>query len=167
MAESAGDARGEAVTEIALGAFVRTVAGDEPVRDRVDVAFDPGAEGVRLVAPMVGLGLALRAILKNAIDASPPGTPPSLRVTADAESIRLEVRDAGAGIAPVDLPRVVEPFYTTKPPGKGMGLGLFLADNVMRRMNGRLVLKGGEGGKGTRACLEWPRAEGRAAGGAA
>ena len=47
-----------------------------------------------------------------------------------------KIRDQGRGMSADQLERVSEPFYTTKAPGKGMGLGVFLAMNVVRRLGG-------------------------------
>jgi two-component system sensor histidine kinase RegB len=51
--------------------------------------------------------------------------------------------------------RAGEPFFTTKPPGEGMGLGLFLVRLVAEKLGGSLRLES-ELGKGTRAVLELP-----------
>jgi two-component system sensor histidine kinase RegB len=52
--------------------------------------------------------------------------------------------------------RAGEPFFTTKAPGEGMGLGLFLARLVAQKLGGSLELKS-EPGQGTRAILALPR----------
>ena len=52
--------------------------------------------------------------------------------------------------------RVGEPFYTTKDPGKGMGLGVFLTRTLADRLGGHLTFE--SPGKGTVATLEIPRA---------
>jgi len=56
-----------------------------------------------------------------------------------------------------ELARVGEPFYTTKPPGKGMGLGLYLVRLLAERLGGRLEFDS-ELGAGTTAILEFPEA---------
>jgi two-component system sensor histidine kinase RegB len=53
------------------------------------------------------------------------------------------------------LARATEPFFTTKPRGQGMGLGLFLAQSVAEQMGGRLELDSAPG-RGTRASLVLP-----------
>jgi two-component system sensor histidine kinase RegB len=91
-------------------------------------------------------------LLKNARDASPPGRDVSLRVERDHDYVRFEVRDQGAGMEPAVLARVGEPFFTTKPTGQGMGLGVFLARAVAERLGGRLSVASVVG-KGTLASL--------------
>jgi signal transduction histidine kinase len=54
----------------------------------------------------------------------------------EAAAIRIAVQDAGTGIAPQDLERVFEPFYTTKP--DGMGMGLAISRSIMEAHGGRL-----------------------------
>ena len=70
--------------------------------------------------------------------------------------VRFTVQDRGRGIARADLDRVGEPFFTTKAPGQGMGLGLFLARAFAERHGGQLVIASEEG-KGTRVTLELPK----------
>jgi two-component system NtrC family sensor kinase len=50
----------------------------------------------------------------------------------------IEVADAGHGIAPHDLPKIFEPFYTTKPPGRGTGLGLSICYGIVEQHLGRI-----------------------------
>jgi two-component system sensor histidine kinase RegB len=69
--------------------------------------------------------------------------------------LRFEVRDQGRGILPQNLPRVGEPFFTTKEPGSGMGLGVYLARSVLERMQGTLTLAPARG-RGTIATIELP-----------
>jgi two-component system, sensor histidine kinase RegB len=71
--------------------------------------------------------------------------------------VRFTAHDHGTGIAPSLLPRLGEPFLTTKAPGEGLGLGLFLAFRFARACGGRLQIES-EPGHGTRVHLDLPRA---------
>jgi CheY-like chemotaxis protein len=63
-----------------------------------------------------------------------------LRVTTESNGDRLIIRisDSGPGIAPEHLPRVFNPFFTTKPVGEGTGLGLSISDGIVREHGGRI-----------------------------
>src|SRR3990170_25678 len=52
-------------------------------------------------------------------------------------SVCIEVADTGVGIAPEDMPKVTEPFFTTKPEGKGTGLGLSICRRVVHEHGGQ------------------------------
>ncbi|MFM7203940.1 MAG: ATP-binding protein [Myxococcota bacterium] len=111
-------------------------------------------DSVRL--PTRALAQVVGALIKNALDASPPQAPVRLILLADPHQLRLVVQDQGSGMPPEVLERTCEPFFTTKPPGMGMGLGLFLVRLFAERLNGELQLEA-QPGVGTTATLMLPR----------
>jgi two-component system sensor histidine kinase RegB len=97
----------------------------------------------------------LRTLLKNAIEAC--GTKATIVIEAAQENlgIRFTVTDNGAGIPTELQKRVGEPFFTTKPVGQGLGLGLFLVTVFARRIGGTFEIQSKEG-QGTKAILLMP-----------
>ncbi len=79
------------------------------------------------------------ALVINAIDAMPHGGNlwVSTRTLPD-EQIELQVRDDGVGIPPEILPRIFDPFTTTKEVGKGVGLGLAVSKGIVERHGGHI-----------------------------
>jgi two-component system sensor histidine kinase RegB len=67
----------------------------------------------------------------------------------------MRITDQGPGMSAEHLQRVSEPFFTTKPPGKGMGLGVFLAQNVVHRLGGTIQFQS-QPGAGTTVIVELP-----------
>jgi two-component system sensor histidine kinase RegB len=100
---------------------------------------------------------ALKALVKNALEASPEGAAVALSISASPGALRFIVEDRGYGMPPETLRRVGEPFFTSKEPGKGMGLGVFLTRTLAERLGGLLTFDSTEG-SGTRAVLELPLA---------
>jgi two-component system sensor histidine kinase RegB len=121
-----------------------------PASDRLAVNVEPGAERVRLMTQAVVQVLLI--LVRNAIDASGPDDPIVLNVSSRGEVTRLAVTDRGMGMPPEVLDRIFDAFYTTKPAGQGMGLGMFLAKLMAEGMGGRLIIRS-EVGQGTRAEL--------------
>jgi two-component system NtrC family sensor kinase len=99
----------------------------------------------------------LLALLMNAMDAMPQGG--NLWITstakADAAQLRIVVRDDGAGIPPEILPRIFEPFLTTKETGRGVGLGLAISHSILERHSGTIAVQS-EVGKGTTFIVTLP-----------
>ena len=55
---------------------------------------------------------------------------------ADGRRLAVSVRDNGSGVAPADLPKLLDPFFTTKGPGQGMGLGLSICHTIVKNHGG-------------------------------
>lgn len=108
---------------------------------------EPGA------APRL-LQLALRNVLENAAQASPPGR--AIRAHIDGGGVT--VRDTGPGVAEADLARIAEPFYRGRNAGRpGSGLGLAIAGRVMDRIGGSLRFENRpDGGLAVRLDLPLP-----------
>ena len=96
---------------------------------------------VRVIADAIRLEQVLVNLLRNAIDAMEAATEKHLIIRVDAHNgqVVLRIRDHGPGIAPEALPHLFEPFYTTKPLGKGLGLGLAISLAIMRSFGGALT----------------------------
>ena len=97
-------------------------------------------------------------MLKNAFEASDAGGEVGPSLQTAGRMLRIEVHDRGVGMSADMRRRAGEPFYTTKEPGRGLGLGLFLARTFADRSGGTL---GFDGEDGTTAILELPAHVGR------
>jgi signal transduction histidine kinase len=95
-------------------------------------------------------------LLTNAMDATPSGgrVEVTTRARAGGGQVVVEVRDTGAGIARDHRRRIFEPFFSTKEPGRGTGLGLFISSQIVREHKGAIELDS-EPGRGStfRVCL--------------
>lgn len=91
-------------------------------------------------------------LLMNANHASEPGSNIEVTVKASQNHVAVEVRDYGIGVAPGDMGRLFEPFFTKRPTKDGTGLGLFLCREMTSAMGGSLGVK--SDGPGHGACFE-------------
>lgn len=71
------------------------------------------------------------------------------------DQVRVEIEDNGIGIAAPDLGRVFNPFFTTRPVGSGTGMGLSVADTIVRRHGGRIEIDS-TAGRGTTVSIVLP-----------
>lgn len=101
--------------------------------------------------PVVGHGDQLQQVvlnlLTNAMDATPPGGRIGVvtRALAERELVELEVRDTGRGIPAAQQREIFEPFFSTKGPARGSGLGLFISAQIVREHRGRIEVTSREG----------------------
>lgn len=126
------------------------------LRSRLKVSLPPDIPQVAV--PQRALFQALQFLVNNALEASDPARPVALDVSRDGSVVGFTVTDEGAGMDPETLRRATEPFFTTKAPGHGMGLGLFLVRLVAERNAGSFTIRSAPG-RGTRARLELPVAD--------
>jgi signal transduction histidine kinase len=99
-------------------------------------------------------------LLSNARDASHDYAEVQIRASSSDEQVCVDVEDNGCGIPPELHSRVFEPFFTTREPGAGTGLGLALVFSIMEDMNGKVQLSSPlyeDEGRGTRVTLYLPR----------
>ncbi|MGH9452602.1 MAG: ATP-binding protein [Terriglobia bacterium] len=94
-------------------------------------------------------------LVLNARDAMPMGGELLLVTEHDQSTVRAEVCDTGAGIAPEVLSRIFDPFFTTKGTGRGTGLGLAVTYGIISEHAGKIQVKS-KLGKGTTFRLEFP-----------
>jgi two-component system NtrC family sensor kinase len=134
-------------------------------RAEVESRCEP--EDVSVIGHDGQLEQALVALLLNAAEAMPGGG--NLGVSARREptgAVRLAVQDTGSGIAAEDLPHIFEPFYTTKPQGKGVGLGLSVVYGIVQG-HGATIDVDSAPGRGTTFTITFPAASRTAPPGAA
>ncbi len=155
MTSDAGASQGESMVELAPAALVEEALEGLPERERVRTELDARTREERELVPAHAFARAIRGVVKNALQASAPGTPVRLGLVREVAGWRLTVEDAGEGMPAEVLARAGEPFFTTKAPGEGMGLGLFLTRAVLEQLGGGLVLRSTPG-RGTTVVLTWP-----------
>jgi two-component system, sensor histidine kinase RegB len=153
MAGDAGETPGEPFVELTLGELV-TLSTGELGPGRVEIALDPASEREVRKLPRRAVAQALRALTKNALEAS-DGAKVVLDARIDEGLWTIEIRDQGHGMAADVLSRIGEPFFTTKGPGAGMGLGVFLARTVLASLGGELDYAS-RPGRGTTARVRLP-----------
>ncbi len=152
MSASGAEPMGEAMSVTRVSSLVHDVATVFP-NLRTEITADANVE---LGIPRHAVEQALVAVIKNAFDASPTNSAVWLSVHHGSGGVRFTVHDSGAGMSAETLRHVGEPFFTTKEPGKGMGLGVFLVQTLAERLGGKFTLES-QLGEGTKATLALPR----------
>jgi signal transduction histidine kinase len=101
------------------------------------------------------LNQAISNVVANAIQASRPGQTVTITTLAQDQRCLIRVTDTGEGIAPEILPRVFDPFFTTRAVGSGTGLGMHIAHQVITAHHGEIKISS-QPGQGTTVTLEVP-----------
>lgn len=115
--------------------------------ERVELYSELDAN-IMVLGDAIRLEQVLLNLLHNALDAMSGAATRRLRIRIyrEGEHCLLSVADSGGGIAEQDLPHIFEPFYTTKPVGAGLGLGLAVSYGIVRELGGSLEASNGEQG---------------------
>jgi two-component system sensor histidine kinase RegB len=152
LGADSGQPPGEAPVELSLAALASAVIDLFPAaqRERLEVTSTEGASA-RL--PRAAFLQVAQSLVRNALDASTGAV--TLRLEVERSALRMLVRDQGTGMPPDVLARVGEPFFSTKGPGAGLGLGVFIARSLADQMGGRLAFDSAPGG-GTTARVVIP-----------
>ncbi|MBK9030526.1 MAG: HAMP domain-containing histidine kinase [Myxococcales bacterium] len=154
MAGGAG-AAGEGLTSIRVDAVLAEALTGARAEPSVRHAMPAEVAATLVNLPARAVTQALRSLVTNAQDASPPDGEVVVTTTCRAGVLAFDVIDRGRGMSAEVLARIGEPFFTTKQPGRGMGLGLFLARAVFESIGGALVIDS-HVGAGTRITVTMP-----------
>ncbi|HVO18540.1 MAG TPA: ATP-binding protein [Anaeromyxobacter sp.] len=155
MSAQSGANMGEPFVSIGVQQWIEQALSALVARDRVRVEVVPPAGEAAIFGPPKALAETLRGLMKNAVQASPAGAEVVLRTAIAEGRVLATVIDRGKGMAPDVLARVGEPFFTTKVPGEGMGLGLFLTRALAEQLGGELRITSSPG-MGTEATIDLP-----------
>jgi signal transduction histidine kinase len=120
----------------------------------------PRVQSDPLLLHQVFLNMVMNAEHAIAATGKPGRIEISAAATASRDRIVATVRDTGAGIPADSLPRIFEPFYTTKEVGKGIGLGLAIAYGIVQEHGGQ-ISAGNHPDGGAIFTVELPVAPGR------
>jgi two-component system sensor histidine kinase RegB len=158
LAADAGEHTGQAPVRTTFAELRASLGVELGPRELERVDFSIEAPDHAFASPRRGLVLALANLIKNGVEAYPQADARgrvSVTMQAREGSVCFEVRDFGPGMREEILRRVGEPFFTTKPPGRGMGLGAYLVRSFARQVGGALEYRSPPNG-GTLAVLTLP-----------
>lgn len=145
----------------------------EACGSKIKLALEFESDGGLVATDITLFETSLLNLVINARDASPKHSEITICVqnvgpktaqnkykitTIPTDYISISVTDKGTGMPEAVLNRITEPFFTTKEPGRGTGLGLSVVHNLITRSNGQLSIDSAEG-KGTTVTMLLPRVE--------
>jgi signal transduction histidine kinase len=129
----------------------------------IDIHTDLHPQTSRVFMDPVQLERILINLLTNARDAMPAGGRITITLREEqleeAENrtyVKITVKDTGCGMPPEILSRIFEPYYSTKPEGRGTGLGMVIVKQILERVGGMIKVRSTEG-EGTAFHLYLPR----------
>jgi len=145
MAADAGEPLGEGLVTLRLGDLLQEVraALDTSRQGRLEITCE--TPDTIMTVPRRSLHRVLRGLVSNAFHASEPTAQVVLKAAVDHDMVRFLVIDQGQGMDRETARLALEPFFTTKPAGQGLGLGLYLAVTLAERLGGGLEIDSAPG----------------------
>lgn len=144
------------LTRVAVEPLFRELLESLSPANQIDVVLQIGPDVPNLLADPAQLKIVFGNLVRNARDAMPDGGRLTIAAHGLADGqVEIEVADEGVGIKPEDLERVMEPLYSTK--ARGIGLGLAITRAIVEKHQGRLRVAS-EVGKGSRFTVTLPAA---------
>ena len=118
---------------------VADVARPKLDASHITLTLDAAPELPSVEADSEELELAILNLVNNSLDAMPSGGRLGVRASASDGKVRIDITDSGVGIASELLPRIFDPWVTTKAAGRGTGLGLSITRDVITRHGGTIT----------------------------
>jgi CheY-like chemotaxis protein len=162
------------VKRVDIGEFLHKITRflKRTLRDDIDLIINPVNGSAQVLVDPAQFESALLNLIVNAQDAMPKGGTLTIETTrmcigadgrttdpqlAPGNYLMITVRDSGIGMSPKDAARAIEPFFTTKPRGKGSGLGLSMVYGFTKQSRGTVSLRSVLG-QGTSVSMLLPEA---------
>jgi signal transduction histidine kinase len=133
--------------------------GREAVAKEIDIQVNTGSSLDPIWSDPYQLRQVFINLLNNAVYATPPNGKIGIDLATDSETATLSFKDTGVGIPKENLKRIFEPFFSTKPPGQGTGLGLFVTKGIVEKLGGNIRVES-RVGEGTEITLMLPKSNG-------
>jgi len=140
MAADAGEHLGEALEKHEVEDVVSKIVSEFSEAAQSMIKVENEAGGLSIQVPMRTTVRTVKGLIKNAFDASRESSPVFFKCFYDDKFLYFQVKDQGAGMDKENIERAREPFFTNKEQGKGLGLGLYLAQNVAEQFGGELSI---------------------------
>ena len=130
--------------------IVQTAVSSSNLLSNIHIAFDLPKDLPKVLVDEQQIVIAIKNLIRNAREAMESGGRLTISAAAGDERVELTVSDTGVGVPLEDLDRILEPLYTTK--ARGMGLGLSITRAIVEKNLGTLSVES-EPGKGTRFSI--------------
>ncbi len=124
--------------------------------ETITLRVEPGNRPLPVEGDAGQLSQVLANLVVNARDAMPAGGTVAVSTEARGDDVIVSVRDTGTGMSDEVRDRIFDPFYSTKAPGKGTGLGLAVVWGIVKEHGGRIEVKS-EVGRGSTFQVLLPR----------
>ena len=157
MSAQGAEPAGESPARVRVLDLLMRVRDRFPEAQRGLLRLDLSDERLVAYLPVEATSQSVAALIQNALDANVDPQPIHVEASEAGAALRISVRDRGHGMDDAVLRRIAEPFFTTKEPGKGMGLGTFLVRTFAENLGGSVQFDS-KPGEGTTATLELPHA---------
>lgn len=113
----------------------------EAVNKDIQIVREIGSDTGTIWSDAYQFRQVLINLLTNAIHATDAGGRITIILEAMGNNVKLTVRDNGCGIPKENIKKIFEPFFSTKPPGEGTGLGLFVTRGIVEKLCGTIEVE--------------------------
>lgn len=141
IAADAGEPMGEGMASLTIGSLINEVRASLAEQHQGRLIVDCNTLDAKVTVPQRLIKRVLRGLVSNAFHASDSIASVTLTVKIEDKIAVFEIKDQGRGMDPETAAQACEPFFTTKPDGQGLGLGLYLAKTLAERLGGGLAIE--------------------------